>query len=154
MSFYLHEAPNLSVFCTGLHISTKEKRSKALSVKSYTPWLFPYDYWFYDTSSIFAHLHNLSKCPRGVWTWPQWVICAPAFNHKLGNAVYSGVSEIFFPTNFRSFADLQRCANSRPPDPNTTEIITSWCGLTMFWLCSVISLQQFLRRRFRNMLRE
>ncbi len=31
---------------------------------------------------------------RGLWTWPTWVICAPACNHKIGNAAHSGVSEV------------------------------------------------------------
>ncbi len=33
---------------------------------------------------------------RGLWTWPPWVICAPALNHKIGNAAHSGVSEVLF----------------------------------------------------------
>ncbi len=35
---------------------------------------------------------------RGPWTWPPWVICAPAFNHKIENAAHSGVSEVLFFT--------------------------------------------------------
>ncbi len=30
--------------------------------------------------------------------WPPWVICTPAFNHKIGNAAHSGVSEVLFFT--------------------------------------------------------
>ncbi len=41
-----------------------------------------------------------------------------------------------------------------PTDPITTEIITSQCGLTMTCLFSVISLQQFLRWKFRYMFTE
>ncbi len=34
---------------------------------------------------------------RGLWTWPPWVICAPAFNHKLKKfCIYRGFSEIVF----------------------------------------------------------
>ncbi len=67
--------------------------------------------------------------PRGLWTWLPWVICASAFDHKIGNAAHSGVSEVFFFTksykwkkqrwkkwtNGRQcdFENLQRCANSR-----------------------------------------
>ncbi len=39
-------------------------------------------------------------------------------------------------------------------DPTTTEIITARCGLTMFWLLFVISLQQFVRWKFCNMFTE
>ncbi len=35
-------------------------------------------------------------------------------------------------------------------DPNTSEIITHRCDLAMFWLFSVISLQQFIRWKFWN----
>ncbi len=41
---------------------------------------------------IFYHID------RGLWTWPPWVICAPAFNHKIGNAAHSGVSEVLLFT--------------------------------------------------------
>ncbi len=34
---------------------------------------------------------------RGLWTWPPWVICAPAFNHKLRKfSTFRGFSEIVF----------------------------------------------------------
>ncbi len=34
---------------------------------------------------------------RGLWTWPPWVICAPAFNHKLKKfCIYREFSYIFF----------------------------------------------------------
>ncbi len=43
---------------------------------------------------------SFSKCFfywRGLWTWPPWVICAPAFNHKLKKfCIYRDFSEIFF----------------------------------------------------------
>ncbi len=41
------------------------------------------------------------KHTRDLWTWPPWVICAPAFNHKIKNAAHSGVSEVLFVTNSR-----------------------------------------------------
>ncbi len=55
------------------------------------------------------HLHSivpLNTYPltfsRGLWTWPPWVICAPAFNHKIGNAAHSGVSEdLFFTKSYK-----------------------------------------------------
>ncbi len=71
---------------------------------------------------------------RGLWTWPPWVTCAPAFNHKIGNAAHSGVSEVSkssqnhtlginngkrsgqlggYSSRQCSFEDHQRCANSR-----------------------------------------
>ncbi len=37
-----------------------------------------------------------------------------------------------------------------PPDSTTTEVITPRCGLEIFWQFCAISLQQFLRRKFRN----
>ncbi len=39
-----------------------------------------------------------------------------------------------------------------PTDPIAAKIITSRCGLTISWLFSVISLQQFLRWKFRYLL--
>ncbi len=34
---------------------------------------------------------------RGLWTWPPWVTCAPAFNHKLKKfRIYRGFSEIVY----------------------------------------------------------
>ncbi len=34
---------------------------------------------------------------RDFWTWPSWVICAPAFNHKLKKiCIYRGFFEIVF----------------------------------------------------------
>ncbi len=41
---------------------------------------------------------DISQHSRGLWTWPPWVICAPAFNHKIGNAAHSGISEVLFFT--------------------------------------------------------
>ncbi len=35
---------------------------------------------------------------RGLWTWSPWMICAPTFNHKIGNAAYPIVSEVLFFT--------------------------------------------------------
>ncbi len=107
---------------------------------------------------------------RGLWTWPPWVICAPAFNHKVGNAAHSGVSKVLFFTKSYKWK-TQRwkkwitgrllletmhfwgalIQNGWPTDPFTTEIKTSRCGLTISWLFSGISLQQFLRWMFRNM---
>ncbi len=43
-----------------------------------------------------SHFHSLLS--RGLWTWSPWVICSPAFNHKIGNAAHSGVSEVLFFT--------------------------------------------------------
>ncbi len=34
----------------------------------------------------------------GLWTWSLWVICAPTFNQKIGNAGHSGVFEVMFFT--------------------------------------------------------
>ncbi len=39
-----------------------------------------------------------SNISRGLWTWPPWVICAPAFNHIVGKAAHSGVSEVLLFT--------------------------------------------------------
>ncbi len=39
-----------------------------------------------------------SDFSRGLWTWPSWVIGAPAFDHKIGNAAHSGVSEVLLFT--------------------------------------------------------
>ncbi len=39
---------------------------------------------------------------RGLWTWQSWVIYAPAFNHKIGNAAHCGVSEVLlFTTSYK-----------------------------------------------------
>ncbi len=63
----------------------------------------------------------------------EWVICAPAFDHQIGNAAHFGVSEsLVFTKSYKwkkqrwgkwktegysarqgAFEDLQRCANSR-----------------------------------------
>ncbi len=116
-------------------------------------------------------------CSRGLWTWPPWVICAKAFNHKIGNVAHSGVSEVLFFTKsykwkrqrwkkwtigrqilqtmcFRRSPTVRLFQDGWPTDPITTEVITSPCGLTMFRLFSVISLQHFLRWKFRNMFTE
>ncbi len=42
-------------------------------------------------------LYHLGNA-RGLWTWPPRVICSPAFNHKIGNAAHSGVSEVLLFT--------------------------------------------------------
>ncbi len=49
---------------------------------------------------------------------------------------------------------VRQFQDDSPTDPITAEIITNPCGLAMFRLFSVISLQQFLRCTFRNMLNE
>ncbi len=44
----------------------------------------------FPTAAIWSFL-------RGLWTWPPWVICGPAFNHKLKKfCIYRGFSEILF----------------------------------------------------------
>ncbi len=113
---------------------------------------------------------------RGLWTWPPWVICASPFYHNKGNAAHSGVSEVFFhevlqveETTVKEMDNWKAIPRDNvilkisngvpiqdgwPTDPITTEIITSRCGLTMMCLFSVISLQQFLRSKFRNMFTE
>ncbi len=55
---------------------------------------------------------------RGLWTWPQWVFCAPALNHKLKKVcIYRGFSEIVF---------------LRKPHKRTEEIrIGQWKGYFM-----------------------
>ncbi len=78
----------------------------------------------------------LKKTHRNLRTWPPWVIWAPAFNHKTGNAAHSGVSEVLFFTNLTSgrnngerngllegysarqcaFEDLQPCTNFKIAD--------------------------------------
>ncbi len=118
-----------------------------------------------------------AEASRGLWTWPPWVICAPAFNQKIGTAAQSGVSEALFFTKsykwkkqrwkkwttgrlFRETMRFWRSTTVRQfhdgwlTNPITTEIITSRCGLTLTCLFSVISLQQFLRWKFRNMFTE
>ncbi len=40
---------------------------------------------------------NVSSLGRGLWTWPPWVICAPAFNYRLKKfCTYRGFSVIVF----------------------------------------------------------
>ncbi len=50
------------------------------------------------------------------WTWPLWVICAPAFTHKIGNAAHSGVSEVLFFTKFYIWKKqrLKKWTSGRP----------------------------------------
>ncbi len=116
----------------------------------------------------FSFRVGIQNVSRGLCTWPPWVICAPASNHKIGNVAYSGV--LLFTksykwknqrwmkwTNGRLLREtmcfwrsptLRQFQDDWPTDPITAEIITSQCGLTTFWLFSVISLQQFLVESF------
>ncbi len=96
---------------------------------------------------------------RGLWTWPPWVICASAFNHKIGNAAHSGVSGVlFFTKPYKwnkqrwknghlernsarqcDFEDLQRCANSRwltdGSDHNRNYDLSMWLDNDLSILC-------------------
>ncbi len=112
---------------------------------------------------------------RGLWTWPPWVICASAFNHKIGNAAHSGVSEVLLFT--KSYKWKKKQCNKWTTGRLLLESMRFWwfptvrqfkmaarrmwaqfetspCGLTMVLLFSVISLQHFLRWKFRNMFTE
>ncbi len=105
---------------------------------------------------------------NGLWTWPPWLICAPAFNHKIRNAAHSGVSEVVSFTKsykwkkqrWKNWTTILKIPNGAPiqdgwaTDPITTEIIPSRYSLKMIYLFSVISMQQFLRWKFRNMFTE
>ncbi len=53
--------------------------------------------WWVDISVYCWHGFNIIFS-RDIWTWPPWVICAPALKHKIGNAGHSGVSEVLFFT--------------------------------------------------------
>ncbi len=51
---------------------------------------------------FFLYLSLVASLSRGPWTWPPWVIFAPAFNHKIGNAAHSRVSEVLrFTTSYK-----------------------------------------------------
>ncbi len=91
------------------------------------------------------------------WTLPFWVICTPAFDHKIGNGAVCGSSVALFFTKHHNWTKQRRkkwtterlrrdkISNDAPihdawrTKRPTAEIITPLCGLTMFWLFSVIS---------------
>ncbi len=51
---------------------------------------------------------------HGLWTWPPWVICAPAFNHKLKSfCIYRGFSYIFFLRKLHKRTEEIRIANAK-----------------------------------------
>ncbi len=102
-----------------------------------------------------------------------FVNCAPVFNHKIGSAARSGVSEdVFFAEShkwkkprrkkwvpgrllretmyFWIYPTVRQFQDGWPTDPITTEK----CDPTTFWLFSNIPLQQFLRWKFRNLFAE
>ncbi len=60
--------------------------------------MLPVSFWMAVWVTIFFLWLGALAFSRGLWTWPPWVICAPTFNHKIGNAAHSGVSEVLFFT--------------------------------------------------------
>ncbi len=106
-----------------------------------------------------------------------WVICAPALNHKLKkfctfrdflNFVLHKIAHVEetktdeidywkatpWDNVFLKIFNGASIQDGWPKDPITTEMITPRCGLTLIWLFTVISLQQFLWCKFRNMFTE
>ncbi len=49
--------------------------------------LYPGIFFFHKFTRVckglMSSIVETSSLWRGLWTWPPWVICAPAFNHKL-----------------------------------------------------------------------
>ncbi len=93
---------------------------------------------------------------RGLWTWPPWVICALAFNHKLKKfCTYRGCSEISqqdgrtknWPMKrlLQGKLRLKNCPtseqihNGRLTDEIPRDPITPWCGPQLFCPCSSVA---------------
>ncbi len=67
---------------------------------------------------------------------------------------WNGQLDVYYAVN-GAFEDLQRCATTRWLTTAFNRcIITLRCGLTMFWVFTVISLQQCLRWNYRYYVRE
>ncbi len=110
-----------------------------------------------------AHSGQLSA---PFWTWPLWVICAPVFDHEIGNGANCGSSGALFFTKPHNWTKQRRkkwtterlrrekrCfwrspTMHQPTERLTAEIITPRCGLTMFWLFSVISCSNSYAEKF------
>ncbi len=66
---------------------------------------------------------------RGLWTWPPWVICALAFNHKIGNDAHSGASEVLFFT--KSYKWKKQRWKNWIPGRLLLETLCFWRSLTV-----------------------
>ncbi len=108
---------------------------------------------------------------RGLWTWPPWVICAPAFNHKLKKfCIYRGFSKIVFfrkphkwtgelRTGQRKVTPMDHCATETHQLANQFKMVGRWIKsqetqllLDVVQHCSVLvfPMQKFLCRKFRD----
>ncbi len=112
------------------------------------------------------------KTWRGPWTWPPWVICAPAFNHKLKKfCIYREFSKIVFLRKLHKRTEKnknwtmkrllhgtlrlkysptgEQIQNGRTADEISRDPITPWCGSPLFCPC-FFPLQKHMYWKFRN----